>query len=656
MRIVSTGLVGFVGALIIAVAGVSASQTVTVDHMTLSVGSPVSAGADFVLVARAYDSSNHLLSHYNGAASFTDASGELAGAPTSFTNGVAKTTSASIADPYHADVVYVFSGGAVANSQLFNVFGPLDHLRAWVVGPVSAGAPFTVAANALDSAGNVTRYNGAVTFSDSFGELDGAPTSFTNGVAKTTSASIADPQHADQIRVSSGGMNASTTVFNVFGPLDRLRAWVVGPVSAGAPFTVTANALDSAGNVTLYTGAVTFGDSSGELAGAPTSFTNGVAKTTSASIADPQHADQISVSSGGMNVNTQVFNVFGPLDHFDVVGPVGPIFTGDQFTVTATARDSAGNPLKAFAGSATWSDTSGSLAPFAPSNFAAGVSTTNGASVSSPQSGDTITIESGGKQGTSAAFDVNSPNHPPTDISLDNASVAENQAVGSLVGNLSTTDPDAGQNHFYSLVNTGPCPGPDNSSFRLSDASVVTREVFDYETKSSYKICVRTTDNGTPAASFDKQFTIQITNVNEPPTNILLDNSSINEGQASGAAVGNLSDSGDPDAGESRTFSLVTSGCGGSFPDSSSFQVSGGQLQSAAVLDYEAQSSYTICVRDNDPGSPSLSSDKQFTIQVNDVDSGPVVQPHEFDAERHHRRVRRVVPTVGARYGLTWTP
>jgi hypothetical protein len=40
--------------------------------------------------------------------------------------------------------------------------------------------------------------------------------------------------------------------------------------------------------------------------------------------------------------------------------------------------------------------------------------------------------------------------------------------------------------------------------------------------KSSYTVCVRSTDSG--ALSFDKQFTISITNVNEPPTDISLDN------------------------------------------------------------------------------------------------------------------------------------
>ncbi|MBI1918641.1 MAG: hypothetical protein HYS12_28440, partial [Planctomycetes bacterium] len=43
-------------------------------------------------------------------------------------------------------------------------------------------------------------------------------------------------------------------------------------------------------------------------------------------------------------------------------------------------------------------------------------------------------------------------NQPPTDIALSNASVAENQPTGTVVGAFSTTDPDAGDTFSYALV------------------------------------------------------------------------------------------------------------------------------------------------------------------------------------------------------------
>src|SRR5207248_8867982 len=165
-------------------------------------------------------------------------------------------------------------------------------------------------------------------------------------------------------------------------------------------------------------------------------------------------------------------------------------------------------------------------------------------------------------------------NSAPTDIQLSNNSIAENQPSGTDVGTLTTTDPDVGDTHTYTLENAGcgPGPFPANSSFQIGGAGndkLQSAASFNFEVKASYTICVRSTDSG--ALSFDKQFTISITNVNEPPTDISLDTQNIDENKVSGSLVGNLSQVGDPDSGETYTFTLLTSGCSGSFPDSSSF-------------------------------------------------------------------------------------
>ena len=77
--------------------------------------------------------------------------------------------------------------------------------------------------------------------------------------------------------------------------------------------------------------------------------------------------------------------------------------------------------------------------------------------------------------------------------------MAENQAAGTAVGTFSTTDPDAGDTHTYTLVaGTG---DTDNASFQISGGQLQTAAMFDFETKSSYTIRVRTTDSGGPASS-----------------------------------------------------------------------------------------------------------------------------------------------------------
>jgi gliding motility-associated-like protein len=56
----------------------------------------------------------------------------------------------------------------------------------------------------------------------------------------------------------------------------------------------------------------------------------------------------------------------------------------------------------------------------------------------------------------------------------------------------------------------------DNASFTIDGGSLKTAGVFDFETKSSYSVRVRVTDAG--GLTFEKVFTIGITDVNEAPT------------------------------------------------------------------------------------------------------------------------------------------
>lgn len=73
------------------------------------------------------------------------------------------------------------------------------------------------------------------------------------------------------------------------------------------------------------------------------------------------------------------------------------------------------------------------------------------------------------------------PNSAPTNITLDNSSVAENQLSGTAVGLFSTTDPDAGQTFSYSLVlGTG---SDDNAAFQIVGNQLRTSAVLQNRTK-----------------------------------------------------------------------------------------------------------------------------------------------------------------------------
>ena len=105
-------------------------------------------------------------------------------------------------------------------------------------------------------------------------------------------------------------------------------------------------------------------------------------------------------------------------------------------------------------------------------------------------------------------------NEAPTALALSNTSVLENAASGTTVGTLAGTDADAGDTHTYTLVSgTG---STDNASFTITGTTLNTAAVFNFEAKNSYTIRVRVTDAG--GLTFERAFTISVTDVNEAPT------------------------------------------------------------------------------------------------------------------------------------------
>ncbi len=102
-------------------------------------------------------------------------------------------------------------------------------------------------------------------------------------------------------------------------------------------------------------------------------------------------------------------------------------------------------------------------------------------------------------------------NKTPTNLTLSTSTVAENQIIGTVVGNLTSTDPDTGNTFTYSLV-TGN-GATDNSFFTITNNQLKTNSVFDFEAKNSYGVRLRTTDQG--GLSFEKQLTIGVTDLND---------------------------------------------------------------------------------------------------------------------------------------------
>ena len=105
----------------------------------------------------------------------------------------------------------------------------------------------------------------------------------------------------------------------------------------------------------------------------------------------------------------------------------------------------------------------------------------------------------------------NLPNVTPSDILLSNTSILENQPVNSVVGTLTTSDANSGDTFTYSLVSGS--GETDNASFNISGDQLRSSQVFDYETKNSYSVRIRSTDQG--GLFIEKAFLITITNTVE---------------------------------------------------------------------------------------------------------------------------------------------
>jgi hypothetical protein len=238
--------------------------------------------------------------------------------------------------------------------------------------------------------------------------------------------------------------------------------------------------------------------------------------------------------------------------------------------------------------------------------------------------GDGFTYRASDGAATSAPITVSIPvssvPDAPTDIALSVASIAENQPAGSAIGLLSTTDVDTGDTHAYTF--TAGAGDTDNAAFQIAGNQLRTNGAFDFESRSSYSIRIRSIDSF--GASFDEQFAISITNLAEGPTDLALSATSVAENVAAGTTVGSLATT-DPDAGDSHTYALVA---GPGDTDNALFQIAGAQLQTNAPIDFEPSATRSLRIRTTD--SIGLMYEEQITVNIVDVNEAPVTSPRSF--------------------------
>lgn len=211
---------------------------------------------------------------------------------------------------------------------------------------------------------------------------------------------------------------------------------------------------------------------------------------------------------------------------------------------------------------------------------------------------------------------VTDANEAPTSVALSAATVAENAAVGSVVGTLSATDPDAGATVSFTLVA--------GAGFRVVGTRLETSRAFDFEATPSASVTVRATDAG--GLSRDATFTIAIGDKNEAPTELTITSPTgaatitIAESAAPNAVAGFV-DVTDPDQGDQHELLLLDDGAG-------AFRLEGTILRVARALDHESAPTVALSIRAKDRGGLTIIA--SVTIQVSDVDepaSGIALDP-----------------------------
>ena len=158
-------------------------------------------------------------------------------------------------------------------------------------------------------------------------------------------------------------------------------------------------------------------------------------------------------------------------------------------------------------------------------------------------------------------IDIKDEHEPPISITLDNDKVNENSVTNTKVGTLTAKDQDV-ETLTFKLVasttsvtsNTGKktvdaanlfkigttsCSNPTTGTTRtICTADILVKGKLDYEDIESYGVIVFAYDSQKHHIS--KQFTLNVTDINEAPTDILLGSTTIDENSPGRTLIGTL--------------------------------------------------------------------------------------------------------------------
>lgn len=231
-------------------------------------------------------------------------------------------------------------------------------------------------------------------------------------------------------------------------------------------------------------------------------------------------------------------------------------------------------------------------------------------------------------------LDVND-NAPVFDEPVTRVQLHENVAPGTLVTKLNATDADAGSNGDISFLFSKYTTERVLNLFSVDSKSgeIRVKSDVDYEKTTTYHITVQARDGGSPAMEGSCNVIVDIIDVNDNAPEITLTSltSPIREDSAPETVIALIS-ARDIDSDLNGKVSLT-------IPPGLPFRLNSAfgmhySLITAGNLDRETVPEYTVIIKAIDSGTPPLSAQKTFVVQLSDVnDNAPTFSQPSYSVD-----------------------
>ncbi|MFT7034260.1 MAG: hypothetical protein ACJA2S_002773, partial [Cyclobacteriaceae bacterium] len=223
-----------------------------------------------------------------------------------------------------------------------------------------------------------------------------------------------------------------------------------------------------------------------------------------------------------------------------------------------------------------------------------------------------VRLETNDKRGgtfqKSFIINIIDTNDDPTLLKLSVQEFDENLDVGSLVGIFSIVDVDPVAPEYFMIPGSN-----DNDRFLIEGDQLRSVEVFDFEFDNQYFIDVRANDGAD--GIIVNRFGITIKDANDTPEIIEMSSNKILENQTIESVVGMLTTT-DQDVSDEFIYSLSNG-----MWDNTFFKISGSQIQTNEVFNFEIKNTYKISITSTDIAGASV--ENSFTIEINNANDSP---------------------------------